>query len=299
MRRASFFSLFVPWCLAFGSSWPAVAEPPTPAIPATPPAAIETPPVRLARLTRALPFDVEGESGRNFQAGEGEMVAVRAPWLYLVDGMHRAAHSGFTEADVEFLSEAEVEKRMAKIVRRYDVIWALHLARDPESPADYVATVMSGNHLVDQSGDPIYSFLGNWILRPGRTVYLYNEGRQVGSAKIASWEPSPSGAGLGSFRLAPEDLEFHQGQRLLVSFRKLDTLPIADTPKVTELMKDTKLLGSSGEGFFDSEFFASADLDRDGSYELIVRRFSTTAVRFSIFERSAKGWAEVYRGGGR
>src|SRR6185295_7347957 len=244
-------------------------------------------------------FDVEGEGGRSIVVEKGEMVAVRAPWLYLVDGMHRAAHSGFSDSDVDYLAQDEVEKRMAKIVRRFDVLSVLHLARDPEAPADYVATVVSGNHLLDQSADPIYSFLGEWLLRPGRTVYLYNEGRQVGSAKIASWEPSPTGVGLGTFRLTPEDLESHQGQRLLVSFRKLDTLPIADTPKVTELMKDTKLLGTTSEGFFDSEFFASADFDKDGSYELIVRRFAARSVRFSIFERGAKGWAEVYRGGGR
>ncbi len=246
-----------------------------------------------------MPFDIEGEDGRSFVAEKGEMVAVKAPWLYLVDGMHRAAHSGFSDADVDFLSEDEVEKRMAKIARRFDVLSVLHLARDPEAPADYVATVWNGRQMSDQSADPIYSFLGAWLLRPGRTVFLYNEGRQVGSAKIASWEPSPTGLGLGTFRLAPEDLEFHQGQRLLVSFRKLDTLPIADTPKVTELMKDTKLLGTTGEGFFDSEFFASADLDNDGSYELLVRRFGAGSVRFSIFERSAKGWVEVYKGGGR
>jgi len=264
----------------------------------TPPV-VEPPAVLLARLTHDLPFDVEGESGRSIMAEKGEMVAVRAPWLYLVDGLHRAAHSGFSDSDVDYLSRDEVEKRMAKIVRRYDVLSVLHLARDPDAPADYVATVVSGNHLLDQSADPIYSFLGEWLLRPGRTVYLYNEGRRVGTAKIASWEPSPGGVGLGSFHLAPEDLEFHQGQRLLVSFRKLDTLPIADTPKVTELMKDTKLLGSTGEGFFDSEFFASADFDHNGSYEVVVRRFAPHSVRFSIFERDAKGWAEIYRGGGR
>ncbi len=263
------------------------------AAPGGPPAAV------LARLTHSLPFDIEGEGGRSFVAEKGAMVAVKAPWLYLVDGMHRAAHSGFSDSDVDYLSQDEVEKRMAKVVRYYDVLSVLHLARDPDAPADYVATVVSGNHLLDQSADPIYSFLGEWLLRPGRTVYLYNEGRQVGSAKIVSWEPSPTGVGLGTFRLAPEDLEFHQGQRLLVSFRKLDTLPIADTPKVTELMKDTKLLGATGEGFFDSEFFASADFDKDGSYELLVRRFAAHSVRFSIFERGPKGWAEVYRGGGR
>ncbi len=256
-------------------------------------------PIRLARLTRAMPFDVEGEGGRSFAAEKGSMVAVRAPWLYLVDGTHRAAHSGFSDLDVEFLSPAEVEKRMAKIVQRMDVLSVLHLARDPDAPADYVATVWNGRQLYDQSGDPIYSFLGEWLLRPGRTFYLYNEGRRVGSAKIASWEPSLTGVGLGTFRLQPEALEFHQGQRLLVSFRKLDTLPIADTPKVTELMKDTKQLAATGEGFFDYEFFASADLDNDGGYELLVRRFGANSVRFSIFERSAKGWAEIYRGGGR
>ncbi len=257
------------------------------------------PPVQLARLTHAMPFEVEGEAGRSFVADQGEMVAVRAPWLYLVDGMHRAAHSGFSDADVDFLSGPEVEKRMAKIARRLDVLSVLHLARDPDAPADYVATVWNGRQMFDQSNDPNYSFLGEWLLRPGRTVYLYNEGRRVGSARITSYEPPLRGVGLGSFRLAPEDLETHQGQRLLVSFRKLDTLPIADTPKVTELMKDTKLLGATGEGFFDYEFFASADLDNDGAYELLVRRFAADKVRFSIFERSAKGWAEVYRGGGR
>ncbi|MEP7013551.1 MAG: hypothetical protein ABJC13_24790 [Acidobacteriota bacterium] len=278
----------------------ALAFAPVQAAPAPAPGGpLGPPPVLLARLTQSLPFDIEGESGRSFVAEKGEMVAVRAPWLYLVDGMHRAAHSGFSDSDVDYLSPDEVEKRMAKIVRYYDVLSVLHLARDPDAPADYVATVVSGNHLLDQSADPIYSFLGEWLLRPGRTVYLYNEGRQVGSAKIVSWEPSPMGVGLGTYRLAPEDLEFHQGQRLLVSFRKLVTLPIADTPKVTELMKDTKLLGASAEGFFDSEFFASADFDHDGSYELLVRRFASHSVRFSIFERSAKGWAEVYRGGGR
>ena len=263
------------------------------------PAAGSPPRILLARLTHDLSFEVLGESGRTFRTEKGEMVAVRAPWLYLVNGMHRAAHSGFTSADVDYLSEDEIEKRMAKIARRLDVISVLHLARDPEAPADYVATVWNERQMSDQSADPIYSFLGQWLLRPGRTVFLYNEGRQVGSAKIASWEPSADGLGLGSFRLAPEDLEFHQGQRLLVSFRKLKTLPIADTPKVTELMKDTKLLGASGEGFFDSEFFASADLDDDGAYELLVRRFGEGKVRFSIFERGPKGWAEVYRGGGR
>lgn len=263
------------------------------------PAAGPSPTVLLARLTHDMSFDVAGEDGRKLVAKKGEMVAVRAPWLYLVDGMHRAAHSGFSNADVDYLSEDEIEKRMARIARRLDVLSVLHLARDPEAPADYVATVWNGRQMSDQSADPIYSFLGQWLLRPGRTVFLYNEGRQVGSAKIASWEPSSTGLGLGSFRLAPGDLEFHQGQRLLVSFRKLDTLPIADTPKVTELMKDTKLLGATGEGFFDSEFFASADLDDDGSYELLVRRFGADRVRFSIFERSAKGWAEVYSGGGR
>jgi hypothetical protein len=291
MRRFPLLPLVSAIAMAFVFASGALAQ----AAPAVEPSAA----VHLARLTHDLSFDVEGESGRTFLAEKGEMVAVRAPWLYLVDGMHRAAHSGFSDSDVDFLSQDEVEKRMAKVVRYYDVLSVLHLARDPDAPADYVATVVSGNHLLDQSADPIYSFLGEWLLRPGRTVYLYNEGRQVGSAKIASSEPSPTGVGLGTFRLAPEDLEFHQGQRLLVSFRKLDTLPIADTPKVTELMKDTKLLGATGEGFFDSEFFASADFDHDGSYELLVRRFAAHSVRFSVFERDAKGWAEVYRGGGR
>ncbi|HEV7670294.1 MAG TPA: hypothetical protein VGS22_17385 [Thermoanaerobaculia bacterium] len=294
MRRFSllplFFSLVPAFALASGLGAQSAQTTPAGDSPAA---------VHLARLTHDLPFDIEGESGRSFVAEKGEMVAVRAPWLYLVDGMHRAAHSGFSDSDVEFLSQDEVEKRMSKVVRRLDVLSVLHLARDPDAPADYVATVWNGRQLQDQSADPIYSFLGEWLLRPGRMVFLYNEGRQVGSAKIASWEPSATGLGLGTFRLAPEDLEFHQGQRLLVSFRKLDTLPIADTPKVTELMKDTNLLGTTGEGFFDSEFFASADLDNDGGYELLVRRFATSSIRFSIFERGAKGWAEIYRGGGR
>jgi hypothetical protein len=201
---------------------------------------------------------------------------------------------GSRRRDYTAISVDDAQDRFSDALEGLNVLSVI----DPDREGAYVVTLLPGGRLLDYSQNSAFAFLGELLFVPGRKLYLYQDGRSVGTATIARAQ-NPSAFGVPGFEVGTTETEeaYDPSRRSIASFRPLSLDGEATTPEWSALLERPKRL-SHGEDHLDYDPVGPLDLDGDGVDELVFRDYGMEWAGHSIFKFLGGEWHAVYRGGG-